>query len=270
MAITDLTEQLRSEAEAHQRNLERIREACRIIRDKCMVPRSQAEDSRYAAQVAHLNSEVAHQRDERKQLLGRIDDLVSADAGNVAELDLKISAATIAVTEASQALRTTADGNQIYRLAASWFGVSTSDVTPGQFAKARFVFATFSAVAVALAGTFASLVYYARSRVQDAPTLLGTLMTKVARARRAYYARKRKPIVREIAGPEIYRDGKGPPIVIEKEVIRWVDRIVLIPRWGIKAPLYVNSFIRRCIGADLKHNQVGNVNTNLMSFQKAN
>ena len=34
----------------------------------------------------------------------------------------------------------------------------------------------------------------------------------------------------------IYRDGKEPPkiVEIEKEVVKWIDRIVLIPRWGIK------------------------------------
>ena len=35
------------------------------------------------------------------------------------------------------------------------------------------------------------------------------------------------------------------PIVIEKEVPRVVDRIVLIPRWGIRSPTYVNSLIRQ-------------------------
>jgi hypothetical protein len=50
-SIAVLTEQLNKEAEVHQKNLEAIREACRIIRDKCIVPRSQAEDARYARSV---------------------------------------------------------------------------------------------------------------------------------------------------------------------------------------------------------------------------
>jgi hypothetical protein len=61
-----------------------------------------------------------------------------------------------------------------------WYGVSTSDVTSGQFATARWVFATFCAVAVAVAGSIAALVYYARSRVPGAPSLLGTLMIGLA------------------------------------------------------------------------------------------
>ncbi|MGZ6623921.1 MAG: hypothetical protein ACXVHD_30455, partial [Solirubrobacteraceae bacterium] len=45
------------------------------------------------------------------------------------------------------------DENQIHRLAASWYGVSVSDVTEEQFATARFVFSTFSAIAVAMIGS---------------------------------------------------------------------------------------------------------------------
>jgi hypothetical protein len=35
-----------------------------------------------------------------------------------------------------------------------------------------------------------------------------------------------------------------PPIVIEKPVDRFIDHIVLIPRWGIWIPTYINSLIR--------------------------
>jgi hypothetical protein len=114
------------------------------------------------------------------------------------------------------------------------------DVTPEQFATARWVFAIFSANRRRLAGTVAALVYYARSRVAGA--------AKVARARRAYYARMRKPLKVEVPvpGPErIIYEGKEPPVVVEKEVVRWVDQIVLIPRCGIRNLILVNSLIRR-------------------------
>ena len=245
-SLAELSTQISKEAEVHRKNLEAIKEACRLIRDKCIVPRSLAEDRRYAADVDRLSTELARQREERKILQSQIDELVSRDASEVAELDQKIGVAERTVTEARKSLRSAADGNQIYRLAASWYGVSTSDVTAEQFATARWMFATFSAIAVALAGTVAALVYYARSRVAGAPSLFIELMTKVARARRAYYARRRKPIVRAVPGPErvTYRDGKEPPIVIEKIVDRLIDHIVLIPRWGIWSPTYINSLIR--------------------------
>jgi hypothetical protein len=246
-SIAGLTAQLNKEAEVHQRNLEEIREACRIIKDKCMAPRSQAEDSRYAAQVSRLNAELALRRGERNQLQSQIDELVSKDANDVAELDQKVGVAERSATEARKSLRSAVDGNQIYRLAASWYGVSTSDVTAEQFATARWVFSTFSALAVALAGSIAALVYYASSRLPGAPPLFGELMAKVARARRAYYARRRRPLKVEVPGPErvIHRDGKEPPIVIEKPVDRYVDQIVLIPRWGIRSPIHVNSLVTR-------------------------
>jgi hypothetical protein len=46
-SIAELTAQLSKEAEVHQRNLEGIREACRLVKDKCIVPRSQAESDSF-------------------------------------------------------------------------------------------------------------------------------------------------------------------------------------------------------------------------------
>jgi hypothetical protein len=90
-------------------------------------------------------------------------------------------------------------------------------------------------------------VFYARNRAPGNQTTFENIAAKVGRARRKYYARKRKPIVRELPGPEriVYRDGKEPPTVVEKEVVRPVDQIVLIPRWGIRAPIHVNSLLHR-------------------------
>jgi hypothetical protein len=242
-----LSKQLSREAEIHQRNLEGIREACRIIRGTCIVPRSQAEDSRYMAEVRRLSDDLAVQREQSRKLQTQIDELVSRDAGELADLDQKISSAATSAEESRKSLRSAADGNQIYRLAANWYGVSTANVTPEQLAKARLVFSTFSAFAVALAGTIAALVYYARNRVPGAPSFLGGLVAKVARTHRAYYARKRKPLKVEVIGPErvIYRDGKEPPTVVEKEVVRFIDQIVLIPRWGIKFPIHINALFQR-------------------------
>jgi len=245
--IAELTAQLSKEAETHQRNLEEIREACRIIRGECMVPRSQAEDVRYEAEFNRLSATLASLREERKKLQSQIDELVTIDASKAAEFDPKIAAAASGANEKREALRREKDKNQIYRLAASWFGANTSTVTEEQFATARWVFATFSAIAVAVAGSVCALVYYAPSRAPGVPSPFSVLMAKVVRARRAYYARRRKLLVRQVPGPErvIYRDGKEPPVVVEKEVVRFIDRIVLIPRFGIRFPTYINSLIRR-------------------------
>jgi hypothetical protein len=218
-SIAELSKQLSQEAEIHQKNLEGIREACRIIRDKCLVPRSQAEDSRYVVEVNRLGADLAVQREQSRQLQTQIDELVSRDAGEVADLDQKISSAAASAEEARKSLRSAADGNQIYRLAANWYRVSTANVTPEQLATARWVFSTFSAFAVALAGSVAALV-------------------------RAYYARKRRPLkVEVIKERPVYLGGKEPPTIVEKEVPRYIDQIFLIPRWGIKTPLHINAFL---------------------------
>jgi len=245
-SLSGLTAQLANQAETHQQKLAHIREACSIVRERCMVPQLQEEDKRYALEVGRLNVELERERRARNQLQSQIDDLVTQDTREIAELDRRIVEAKDAVNKANRTLRSAADGNQIYRLAASWYRVSTSKVTQEQFAAARLVFATFSAIAVALAGSMAALVYYARNRVPTDRPILVTLMVKLARARRGYYARKRKPILREVPGPErvIYRDGKEA-VVVEKEVTRFIDRIVLIPRFGIRFPVHVNSLIRR-------------------------
>src|SRR6516164_11798596 len=39
-SIAKLSTQISKEAEVHQKNLDAIKEACRLIRDKCIVPRS--------------------------------------------------------------------------------------------------------------------------------------------------------------------------------------------------------------------------------------
>jgi hypothetical protein len=46
--------------------------------------------------------------------------------------------------------------------------------------------------------------------------------SSIPSAERAYYARKRRPLKIKVAGPErvIYRDGKEPPVVVAKEVVR--------------------------------------------------
>jgi hypothetical protein len=232
--IKDREDSIKAEAQTHQKNLEEIREGCRIVREQCIVPRSKAEDQRYEAIVNRLTKE----RDDRQS---ELDDLVKTDRGGVVNLEKEIAAASDAVSKAKKKWQAEVNGNQVYRLAASYFRVNTTDVTDAQFAAARWVFSTFSAIAVALAGSVAALVYYATERTPGAPLLLG----KLIRARRDYYARKRKKIYRDVPVEKIiYRDGKEPPTMVEKEVVRWVDRIVLIPRWGVKYPIHANSLVR--------------------------
>lgn len=260
-SISRNSAQLVDEAKSHHENLAQIREACRLIKERCMAPRSQNEDARYSNEVSRLTAELTHQRVERNKIQLELQTLTRGDADEVSSLEQRLASASTTVKESRQALRIAAEGNQIYRLAASWYGVNVTDVTPEQFAVARLVFATFSSIAVALAGTVAALVYYAGNRSPGGRSDLATLIEPLFRARRAYYARKRKPIIRKIAGPEreVFRDGPPPPIVIEKEVPRFIDRVVLIPRFGIRFPLYVNRLFHEGLKGDDSNNPVSNV-----------
>jgi hypothetical protein len=154
----------------------------------------------------------------------------------------RTAAATAVLNARREEFRQVADNNPIYRVAASWF--RTTQLTPEQFSITRWWFATISAVAVALAGSVAAFVHYARSIVPGSSSVLEIQMAKLARSLRAYVARKRKAVIREVP---IFREGKefvfreGKEIVI-KEVVRYVDRIVLIPRWGTGLVNYINSF----------------------------
>jgi hypothetical protein len=247
--IEQTKSQIEQESKAHQENLVQIREACRLIRDRCMVQRSKDEDSRYANEVSRLNDELARQRSERNKVQSEIENLTRTDAEVVRILNQRVVAAESKLKDSRQEFRAAAEANQIYRLAASWFGVNIVDVTQEQFAAARLVFSTFSAIAVALAGTVAALVYYSHDRIPGSPSVLATLFRPLLRARRAYYARKRKQLVVKVPGPERieYRDGQAPPaapIVVEKEVPRFIDRIILIPRFGIRFPVYLNRLFR--------------------------
>jgi hypothetical protein len=274
-SIAELTAQLGKESEVHQKNLDGIREACRIIKDRCMVPRSQAEDSRYAATVKGLGSELERQRNERKQLQSQIDEVVYVDAGGVANIGRSIATTEGIVTDASTKFRTAVDESQIYRLAANWYGAEGREHPPRHRELLRRDIGRADAIAVALAGSVAALVHFARNRAPDSVSFFGSVVAKIARGRRAYYARKRRPLKIEVPGPErvIHRDGKEPPVVVEKEVVRWIDRIILIPRWGIRTPLHVNSLIGK--GDQSFHNVPHDgandaVVSNVMPIKKAN
>jgi hypothetical protein len=61
--------------------------------------------------------------------------------------------------------------------------------------------------------------------------------------------------------------------VIEKVVDRPIDQIVLIPRSGIRFPVYINSLIgrgSRSLGADPKGDDPANANSNVMPLKKVN
>lgn len=240
-SIAALANQVKAVSEAHGQNLVNIGQQCKLVQGACIRPRSELEDRRYQAEIAQLNSMKVTEEQEKARLQAEIDELVKSDAHGAAMLAQRRVAAKAVVNATREELRRVADNNPVYRVAASWF--RTDQLTQEQFAIARWWFATISAVAIALTGSVAAFVHYARAFVPGSSSLVGVQVAKMARARRAYFARKRKAVIREVPvfkdGKEyIFRDGKE---VVVEQVVRYVDRIVLIPHWGSGLVKYINA-----------------------------
>jgi hypothetical protein len=108
-----------------------------------------------------------------------------------------------------------------------WYRIGVDQVTDKQFESVRFWFSTFSAVAVALAGTISALVYYAADRV---PTKYGPIGKMIAGIR-AYFARLRGRIY-----VTQYRDVKI--VEVPKPVIMRQPYLVFVP-WFFKHPMQI-------------------------------
>jgi hypothetical protein len=225
-----------------------------MVREICVQPQQDKERARHAKAIAPLDEQA-------NKLRAKIAALTDSNREAAQKIEDDITAARGAVSAAKKAKAEQIGHNQIFRLAAMWYRVAPADVTAEQFEFVRFWFTVFSAIAVALAGTVSALVYYARQRIPG-DSAWTRLLTKMLRARRAYYARKRRPVYRvetvevekeKIVQVEkevpvekiIYRDGKEPPITVEVEKVKWIEKIVLIPRWGwLRYPIHINGLIK--------------------------
>jgi hypothetical protein len=227
-------EAIQAENDNHLKTLDEIRKTCAIVKEKCANPQQDKEKLRHENAIKPLEK-------QRDDLGEQIKKLVNSDRGDTKKLDGEIADAKIEVSDAKKARTEQLSQNQIYRLAAMWYRTGVADVTNAQFEFVRFWFSVFSAIAVSMAGTVAALVYYARDRVPGRPTFFGKLVNSA----RAYFARKRKKIYRDVPVEKIiYKDGKEPSTIVKEEVVKWIDRIVLIPRWGVRTPVHVNSLIK--------------------------
>jgi hypothetical protein len=221
--IQERKDALATETKTHKQNLEEIRKECTISVDpSCMMKRGKAEDQRFDEVQKRLNKE----RDERQN---QLDELVKQDRGVTSDIERQLAAANLIASNAKKSWEIEINSNQIYRLAAAYFRVAVSDVTDAQFSFARWVFSTFSAIAVALAGTVAALVYYAAERPQGKYSPLGKLIAGA----RAYVARKRRKMY---LVKTVYIDGKE---IVEKPMPVRQPYIVLVP-WLIKYPTQIS------------------------------
>jgi hypothetical protein len=221
--VKDRKDAIEAEEKSHRANLEEQRRQCTISQDPMCMSRSlKAENQRYD----EVKQRLIKERDERQN---ELDEFVKKDRSITEGIEREIKVANADVDKAKATLRNEIHANQIYRLAASYFRVATTDVTDEQFATARWIFATFSALAVSLAGTVAALVYYAAERPRGKYSPIGKMIAGI----RAYVARRRRKIY---VVKTIYRDGKE---IVEKPIPVRQPYLILVP-WFIKYPSQIS------------------------------
>jgi hypothetical protein len=114
---------------------------------------------------------------------------------------------------ADKAFHRAVAGSTMYRVAASWFGVSATELTDGQFERFKRLAVITVAGSAAVATMLVSFISHATPRVPGE-------QSKLVRALRAYLARKRKNVVR------IVKETVEKPVEKIVEVEKFVDRPV--------------------------------------------
>jgi hypothetical protein len=162
----------------------------------------QARADYSSAQKAHIAT-LADLRMQRKTAQGELDKAAATLAA------VNTSGEAHAAADARQALTDTKTLSPMHKLAASVLGVKVADLSEGQFETVK------RWGVLGLSAAFATLSA-AVSLVAHAPEHTGE-ETKLARAIRAYIARRRKKVVaiRQIPGPERI-------VEVEREVVREV------------------------------------------------
>jgi hypothetical protein len=157
-------------------------------------------------------SAIAVYRETQKAYDARLASLSSQrDAARAKQMSAVSPGALDALAEAKQAFEEKADQSPVWRLTAAVFGESSSEVTPAQFSKVKaFVTATL-AIGFASLSMAVSIVVHAKTR-GEAPN---EAPSKLARASRAYLARRRKRLV-------VYRDVPGPVQFRDRTIFKYV------------------------------------------------
>lgn len=118
------------------------------------------------------------------------------DAARANEASSASPAASDALLEAKRAFEEKAAQSPVWRLTASVFGEDSAAVTPAQFATVK----KFVAASLAIAFATLSMAVSIAAHLQPRSEMPG----KVSRMLRAWLARRRRPIYRDVPGP--YRD----------------------------------------------------------------
>ena len=136
------------------------------------------------------------------------------------------------VTNAQKALEHAAAGSTMYRVAASWFGVSVKDLTEEQFEK----FKRLAVIVVAGSAATATMVV---SFVSHATPIDPKSPSKLIRSLRAWIARRRKAVVKTVVveKPSGIKTVEVPKIVeVERVVTKHIHVPVDVNTWRVVKP----------------------------------
>jgi hypothetical protein len=123
----------------------------------------------------------------------------------------------VALADAQKALEKAASDSTMYRVASAWFGTPAKDLTPEQFERFKRIAVVAVAASAATATMLVSFISHAIPRERRSPS-------KLVRAIRAYFARKRKNVVRTVE--KVVEKPVEKLVEVIKHIEVPVDRIV--------------------------------------------
>jgi hypothetical protein len=146
----------------------------------------------YREALKAYDARLANLANQRADLQAKVD-AARGKPASVASLE-----APGALFEAQQAFEEKVAYSPVWRLSAAVFGESASEVAPAQFARVKaFVTATL-AIGFATLSMAVSIIVHAKLKSEGDG--------KLSRMIRAYFARRRRLIYRNVPGPVQYRD----------------------------------------------------------------
>jgi hypothetical protein len=212
--LEDQIERIRSDAKAKE---EEHTKRCLAAKNQCASgPYLKRIDDEARAQRAPLEAQLAKQREAAEVARAKLREITTKQDTASSQATEKIRAADDEVKEAHLGVSRIIDASQMHRVAAMVYGVPPIQVTEQQFSTVRGFFSVFSATIISVMGSMLAIGYYAKGRTRAFYLARAEAVEKLLRASRAYYARKRKRVVR-IEEKIVER-----PYTIIRERVKWV------------------------------------------------
>lgn len=224
--IERLNQQIAAVEDGRQKDVQQHTERCKTAGARCnSAPYLTTINDQANRQLAPLHAALATQRSESNRIRAELETIIVQERDIRNRAGQENRAAQNEVAKARQAVSHIVDDSQMHRIAAAAYGISPREVTDEQFGKVRAFFSLFSAIIISVMGTTLAIGYYSegrsldyRVRLREARLHLVRARSKLYRGLRAFFARRRKRLIREMEK------------VVEVPVDREVERIVEVTR----------------------------------------